>query len=82
MPTTARLPMDGTQNRRLLQKTKKMWAERHSLNNNFHSGVILSSSPPLVTPLDAESFCFEWVRVSRQKRLDKHKRNQKKSKKK
>lgn len=60
-------------NRKLLQKTKKMWSE-----GPFYSGSILSTSPPLTSPLDAESFCFEWVRLSRQKRLEKHRRQQKK----
>lgn len=69
---------DGPRNRKLLQKTKRMWNDRNSLTEPFHSGVILSSSPPLSNPLDAESFCFEWVRVSRKKRLEKHKRQQQK----
>ena len=65
-------------NRKLLQKTKKMWVDAP-----FYSGTVLSTNSNLNKPIDAEVFCFQWVRISRQKRLDKHRRqrqNQQKKK--
>ena len=53
--------------RKLLIKTRKMWGNSSLPNPTFYSGVVLCPE----TNVDAENFCFDWIKHSRLKRLRK-----------
>lgn len=75
IPLTKKLLQETQTVRTLLQKTRKMWTERNYGNHPFHTAVMLSTSPPM----DAEMFCFEWVKNTREKRIQKHQRQKSKN---
>ena len=58
--------MPAPQVRKLLIKTRKLWGTNDS---GFHSGSIICED----TQMDAEEFCFNWVKLQRSKRRKKYK---------
>ena len=68
--------MPAPQVRKLLIKTRKLWDSSSQLKDEdgivsaspvFHTGMVLCDK----IDMDAENFCYHWIRNSRLKRLKK-----------
>ena len=62
-------PMPAPKVRKLLIKTRKMWGSSSTQTKpTFYTGVVLCPD----SNIDAEKFCFNWIKQSRIKRLRKN----------